>query len=178
MIAHEEYWDDVPPLGRKGWRWLRRLVYRATQDWLRDETKVDPGDPDAAPLIAALVSDLVAGPSSLVSWQDEEHFSGQKFCGHYVFKKAEVRRRLPELFTATAQRLDATYFAQLDDWLEALQDGVLFSSGPAEPSCSRLLDRVGVGICRKCRGRFAPDRINAVRCPQCRPGRKKEAAHA
>jgi len=105
MIAHQEYWDDVPPLGRAGRRWLRRRLYATTQSWLRTQTKVDPEDPEAAPLIYALVCDLAAEPSSLLTWEDAEHFSGRAFSsGHYVFKKDAVLRRLPKLFAATAQK--------------------------------------------------------------------------
>lgn len=176
MIGHQEYWDDVPPLGREGRRWLRRRVYTTTQEWLRAKTKVDPEDLDAAPLIDALVCDLVAEPEELFTWVDEEHFLGRGYSsGHYVFKQDVVLRRLPELFAATAQRLDATEFPEMDDWLDALQRDVLYAPGPTEQSRAFLLERSGVRICRVCRAGFAPDRRTAVRCPRCRAGRKAPA---
>jgi hypothetical protein len=51
MFAQKEYWDDVPPLGRQGRRWLRRKLYRLCQIWLRANTQIDPEDEYAGPLI-------------------------------------------------------------------------------------------------------------------------------
>ncbi len=111
MICHKEYWDDVPPLGRTGRRWLRRRLYLETQYWLQKQTKVDPEDPENGQFVKTLVSELAAEPLSVLRWVDAEEFSGRGFSsGDYVLDLEDVARLLPELFAAWHSALTLRIF--------------------------------------------------------------------
>lgn len=173
MFLHQGYWDDVPPLGGAGRRWLRRRLYVITTRWIREQTKVNPGDRRAALLISVLVRELAAEPAYVLVWVDKTEWAGPGFAsGHYFIREDAVLRRLPELFPQAAQLVDAGNFPQLDDWLDAWRRGILYSPVPREPSRTELFNRLGLRACRDCRASFPLDRRGVVRCPTCRAVRK------
>lgn len=171
MIAHQQYWDDVPRFGSAARRWLRRSLYVSAQSWLTQHTKINPEGDESAPVLAAMVRSLAAPGIRIefLRWQDYKEFRGRGYAsGEWKINAAALAPSLQAAFDRAIAEDEATRYPTLDAWLSALHAGQLVGTAPAERSGGHLLAGDGWRSCRHCDELFRPEPGNAVRCPSCR----------